>query len=139
MKWRKSLFVVTLVGMMVFAMVSCGKAGESTTTAGQPAPTPGVTAPAPPQGVTPGERPPAPAIDYAAAAAKLGVTEQQLRDALGEMGQKPPDLAAAAAQLGVSEESLREALGLPEGGPPPGGTPPGSPPSGSPPAGSPGQ
>jgi len=127
MRWKKSLFVVMLVGMMVFTVVGCGKAGESTPATGQPTPTPGGTTLAPPQGGAPGEKPAAPAIDYAAAAAKLGVTEQQLRDALGDMGQKPADLAAAAQKLGVSEEMLRKALGLPEGGPPPSGPPPAGP------------
>ncbi|MBI2859459.1 MAG: hypothetical protein HYX90_10310 [Chloroflexi bacterium] len=68
-------------------------------------------------------------MDLAGVAAKLGVTEQQLREALGDIGQKPLDLAAAAKKLGISEQSLREALGLPAdggvptpgvGGPPPG-------------------
>ena len=50
-------------------------------------------------------------IDLATVAAKLGVTERKLRDAL-DLGQKRLDLAAAAKKLGISEESLREALGL---------------------------
>jgi len=57
-----------------------------------------------------------PLMDLAIAAAKLGVIEQQLRDALGDPSQGPPDLAAAAEQLGISEESLQEALGLPAEG-----------------------
>ena len=77
--------------------------------------------PAPPEGFTPGERPPAPAMDLAVAAEKLGVTEQQLSDALGNMQQGFPDLATAAGILGVSEDTLHEALGMPEGGPPSGG------------------
>lgn len=48
--------------------------------------------------------------DLAAAAAKLGITEQALRDALGP---PPPDFAAAAAKLGITEAALREALGVP--------------------------
>ncbi|MBC1303185.1 hypothetical protein GNE12_14815, partial [Trichormus variabilis N2B] len=55
-----------------------------------------------------GQRPPRP--DFKAAAAKLGVTEQQLKDALGVPakppgeGQRPPrpDFKAAAAKLGVT-------------------------------------
>ncbi len=50
-------------------------------------------------------------IHLATVAAKLGVTEQQLRDAL-DLGQRRLDLATAAKKLGISEESLREALGL---------------------------
>ncbi len=64
-------------------------------------------------------QPPRP--DLKAAAAKLGVTEQQLKDALGvpanppSQGQRPPrpDLKAAAAKLGVTEQQLIDALGIP--------------------------
>ena len=49
--------------------------------------------------------------DLAAAAEKLGITEQQLKDALGRPPQ--PDFAAAASKLGTSEEELKEALGVP--------------------------
>ncbi|HRV96636.1 MAG TPA: hypothetical protein P5526_31055 [Anaerolineae bacterium] len=61
---------------------------------------------APPPG-QPGQGP-----DLAAVAAQLGVSEADLRAALGP---PPPDLAAAAAQLGVSEANLRAALGPPPG------------------------
>ncbi len=147
MKWRKTIFVVVLASMTVFAIMGCGKAEEPTPAVEQPSPaveqttpTPGGTMPlptdegtmpAPPEGGAPGERPPAPAMDLAAAAAKLGVTEQQLRDALGDVtGQKLPDFATAAKKLGISEKSLREALGLPADGgmpaPDAGGPPPGT-------------
>ncbi|MBD2445563.1 hypothetical protein H6G76_00050 [Nostoc sp. FACHB-152] len=67
-------------------------------------------------------RPPRP--DFAAAAAKLGVTEQKLKDALGvpanppsqaDRNQRPPrpDFKAAAAKLGVTEQQLKDALGVP--------------------------
>ncbi|MFL9455164.1 hypothetical protein [Scytonema tolypothrichoides] len=66
-------------------------------------------------------RPPRP--DWKAAAAKLGVTEQQLKDALGvpanppsqaDPNQRPPrpDWKAAAAKLGVTEQQLKDALGV---------------------------
>ena len=55
----------------------------------------------PPQGGRP---------DLAAAAAKLGITEQTLRDALGA---PPPDLQAAAAKLGITVQALTDALGVP--------------------------
>jgi hypothetical protein len=62
----------------------------------------------------PGGRGPAgpgePRPDLAAAAAKLGVDEARLLQALGP---PPPDLAAAAAKLGVSEDALKAALGVP--------------------------
>ena len=46
----------------------------------------------------------------------LGIEESELRDALGDPSQGPPDLTAAAKKLGVSEDELQEALGLPEHG-----------------------
>lgn len=55
-----------------------------------------------------------PQIDFAAAAAQFGVTEDTLRAALGA---PPPDFEAAAAQLGVTIEELIGALGIPAGGP----------------------
>ncbi len=58
--------------------------------------------------------------DLTAAAAELGITEDELVAALGEPGQTPPDFAAAAAELGVTEEVLMEALGTSAGGPPAG-------------------
>jgi len=45
--------------------------------------------------------------DLAAAAAQLGVTEEQLRLALGP---PPPDIEAAASSLGVTTGALRAAL-----------------------------
>ncbi|MDX2345240.1 MAG: DUF1566 domain-containing protein [Acidimicrobiia bacterium] len=47
--------------------------------------------------------------DLAAAAEVLGITEQELMDALGD---PPPDLEAAAAILGITAEELEAALGL---------------------------
>ena len=46
--------------------------------------------------------------DFAAAAEKLGVTEETLMAALGG---PPPDFTAAASTLGVSMETLQEAMG----------------------------
>ncbi|WP_375510373.1 hypothetical protein [uncultured Nostoc sp.] len=68
------------------------------------------------------QRPPRP--DFKAAAAKLGVTETQLKNALGvpanppnpgDRNQRPPrpDFKAAAAKLGVTEQQLKDALGVP--------------------------
>ena len=53
----------------------------------------------------PGGRP-----DLQAAAQKLGISEQQLRSALGP---PPPNLSEAASKLGISESELRSALGVP--------------------------
>ena len=61
------------------------------------------------------------APDLAAAAATLGISEQDLMDALGD---PPPDLETAAATLGVTAEELMAALGAAEGGMPPGDQPP---------------
>lgn len=88
-----------------------------------------------PQGRAQGQQ----SMDLAAAAEKLGVTEEKLRSALGieEMPEVTPgaettpgarpsgqpkqmDLATAAETLGVTETELREALGvndMPSGGP----------------------
>jgi hypothetical protein len=52
-----------------------------------------------------GQRP-----DLAAAAAKLAITEQALRDALGP---PPPNFQAAAAKLGITVQALTDALGVP--------------------------
>lgn len=131
MKQMRLPLLIMLLGILAFPVLSCSRAQETASDTSQPAPSseqpvspPDGTMPAPPQGSVPGDRPSASALDLAAAAAKLGVTEQQLSDALGDTGQGPLDLATAAQKLGVSEESLREALGMPEGGPPPGGSPP---------------
>lgn len=59
--------------------------------------------------------------DLVAAAAELGVTEEELEAALGEPGQAPPDFAAAATEFGVTEEVLMEALGVSASGSPNGG------------------
>ncbi len=63
---------------------------------------PGGGPPGPPQGTQPGGLP-----DFAAAAATLGVSEDDLRNALGA---PPPDFEAAAAILGVTVEALQEAV-----------------------------
>jgi hypothetical protein len=52
-----------------------------------------------------------PAIDTAAAAKKLGITEAELTAAFGAT--MPPDTAAAAKKLGVTEAVLLDALGAP--------------------------
>jgi hypothetical protein len=52
----------------------------------------------------------APAIDTAAAAKKLGITEDALKAAFGTT--TPPDVAAAAKKLGVTEAVLLDALGV---------------------------
>ncbi len=66
---------------------------------------------------------PPPRIDFASAAQKLGVSETQLKSALGVPEKPPtqplssppprPDIKGAATKLGVTESKLIEALGLP--------------------------
>lgn len=54
--------------------------------------------------------------DFSAAAESLGITEDELRSALGG---PPPNFSEAAKKLGISEEKLAETLPPPpEGGPP---------------------
>ncbi len=135
MNWNKSFLVILLAGITVFAMVGCSssKGEESAPAMEQTTPSPsstngtallppGGTRPLPPEGSV-SDNMSRPMMDFAAAAAKLGVTEQQLREALGSQLQGPTDLAKAAEKLGVSEKSLREALGFPEGTPPAGNPP----------------
>lgn len=55
-----------------------------------------------------------PRPDLAAAATKLGISEQKLVSALGNPNQGPPDFAVAAKALNISEKELTEALGTPE-------------------------
>ncbi|MBI1881016.1 MAG: YHYH protein [Chloroflexi bacterium] len=70
---------------------------------GQGGPPPGQSPQGQPsQGGDPGGPP-----DLATAAAQLGITEQQLREALGP---PPPDFAAAAQKLGILEAELRQVL-----------------------------
>jgi hypothetical protein len=64
-------------------------------------------------------------IDLAAAAEALGVTEEALEAALGDMSQERPDFAATAVILGITEAELMDALGIQEGGMQPGGQPAG--------------
>ncbi len=60
---------------------------------------------------TPGQRP---RLDIKGAATTLGITEEQLVNALGIPPRRPrPDFAAAAQKLGVSEADLKAALGVP--------------------------
>jgi hypothetical protein len=141
MNWRYTLSVILLAGAILVSLASCGQA-ETTVVTQLPTDTQQVsppnsslsgTKPLPPSGNFTGERPagnftgerPSPPIlDMAAAAAKLGVTEAQLTEAMSNSGQGRMDLAAAATKLGVTETALREALGFPDNMTPPDGTPP---------------
>ena len=140
MDWKKSLFAAILVGVTLSAMAGCNQAektvsaAEQIPSATQPAPsttrqTPlpnasfNGTMPLPPSGNVTGKRLSAPTMDLAAAAAKLGITETQLSEALGNTQQGFTDLAAAATKLGVSEDALRQALAFSNNGTMPSGPP----------------
>jgi YHYH protein len=57
-----------------------------------------------------GTAPPQHRPDMGVAARKLGISERELREALGP---PPPNLGTAAGRLGISEQMLRDALGVP--------------------------
>ena len=60
-----------------------------------------------------------PQLDLVSAAKELGITEEELRTALGPPQQgAPPDFAAVASELGVTQQELMDALGAPTGAPP---------------------
>jgi hypothetical protein len=107
MKWKRYVVAVMFLSM-VFIIIGCGNADQNTVVSSIPAATNTTTLPQ-------DERPSMPAMDLAAAATKLGVTEQQLTDALGSDSQQRMDFTVAASKLGVTEEALREALGFQEG------------------------
>ncbi|MBN2299948.1 MAG: hypothetical protein JXC31_02045 [Acholeplasmataceae bacterium] len=54
----------------------------------------------------------APSLDFATAAAELGVSEQELMEAFGDPNDGPPDLASIAETLNTTEETLMDLLGL---------------------------
>jgi hypothetical protein len=139
MHWKKLLPIILFTVVVVLTAAGCNSTAATKTTTTQPAaPTaiqPGFPGSdnntAPPQGGTPGDRPTMPAVDYAAVAQKLGVTEQQLKDALAvDRTQGPPDFTAAAEKLGVTVDALQQALGFtamtptPDATSLPGGSPP---------------
>jgi hypothetical protein len=139
MNWEKSFFLGVLASMTVLVMAGCGtavvktsavepvpsvnqQAASSTRQALLPNANINGTLPVPPSNNITGERPAAPTMDLAVAAAKLGVTETQLREALGNT-QGFPDLVAAATKLSITEDALRQALGFSNNGTMPGGPP----------------
>lgn len=50
--------------------------------------------------------------DFTATAEKLGITEAQLMNAMGDPKQGPPDLTNVAKELGITETELKEALNI---------------------------
>lgn len=112
-----TLYRFMAAAALPFLIVSCGVfPGQAASIDRSPAIAQNPPQPDAPPGQQGQHRPPK--IDFAAAAAKLGVSEAQLKQALGvpnsPNGQKRrPDLKAAAAKLGVSEAQLVQALGIP--------------------------
>jgi hypothetical protein len=124
MKWKALALSLVALAMVTLAVSGCGQsstAQTATPTAANAAP---ATTPRPggaPPSMLPGDvsgNMTLPSIDLSAVAKALGVTEEQLRNALGGASQGPMDLPAAAKQLGVSEVSLRQALGFQQGAQP---------------------
>ena len=120
MKWIKGylllgMFIIFIV--LLAGLTSCGGVIETTISTDTPttATTPAMSF-QPPGGIFSDNRTP-PSMDWATAAAKLGITEEKLRQALDNNGQGIVDLAQAAAAIGVTVDELREVLGFPEGGP----------------------
>lgn len=118
---KSKLGLVAIVFVSAIALAGCGQQSQ-TQNRQTPSGTPG-------QG-----KPEMKEIDYAAAAETLGVSETDLKTAIGVSettetdvsgtpGQpKRMDLATAAEKLGVTEEALKEALGMTDmGGGPNGG------------------
>jgi hypothetical protein len=138
MKGHQVFLLLTALAVVALVMTACRttSTARETTTASAATITTASTAPVKPtppaEGTFTDNRTP-PSIDWSSAAAKLGISEQQLRQASGDSGQGMPDLAQTAATLGISEETLREAFGFPEGAPggnPGNGSAPGNPPPG---------
>ncbi len=134
MRWSKSCLFVginTLIVLVLAGLTACsGTSATTTTTETTPTVSSPLTPSSPPRGAFSDNRTP-PSMDWATAAAELGVTEENLRQSLENSGQGMFDLAQASATLGVTEDELREALGFSEGGPDrpgnglrPSGTPP---------------
>ncbi len=114
------LFVIATISIsLLFCVPSCTQeitepaATSAPVATPEPAavPTPAIT-PSPNQ-MSPDtgqSQPPQP--DLAAAAAKLGITEAELKAALGVPDEGPPDLETSAAKLGITREELAQALGV---------------------------
>jgi len=132
---RHVVLALVMAGL-AFCALACGCTTVENTT---PDPSSGVTeisqAPQDDMQRTPPENGTRGGPDLASAAATLGVTEDALRDALGDgTGNGGMDLEGAASELGVTVEDLQNALVGPSGGqmPPDGqapmnGTPPQAP------------
>ncbi|WP_067048894.1 hypothetical protein [Methanofollis ethanolicus] len=125
--YQRVIFALVLAGVVVCTLIGgCTTVDDTGGDQGvSAAGTPGI-----PEGATPRNGMPG-GPDLASAAATLGVTEEELQEALGTGEGGRIDFEAAASRLGVTVEDLREALGNPQGG----GTPPnGTAPDGTPPA-----
>ena len=161
MNWKKPLIALTIICIFVFLPVGCNRADTKPAVATVSTSAPGTDAGnskdknnpdggaglsdnetrlfRPPDngtGLMPpgggfGQGPARPDLDWAAAAATLGITEDALREAVGDLSAGIPDFAAIAAKLGITEQQLMEALGFNGGGGLPGERPQGQPPRGA--------
>jgi hypothetical protein len=104
------ILMVLAAGMMAAGCVSGG--GNT----GQAANTPAGSAGAAPQQQYRGTGFLSNETRISEAAAKLGVSEDALREALNSTAGGRPNLTAAADQLGVTPQQLMDALGIPAGG-----------------------
>jgi hypothetical protein len=118
MRWTTLVLLVATLGVSTLAVVGCSSSDNGgTTTVSSPVSntTPSFSASTrqPPPGSFSTDNRTAPSIDWSLVAAKLGVTEEELHEAMGSETQWPLDFVAIAKKLGVNEESLREAFGFP--------------------------
>jgi hypothetical protein len=151
MNWKKTLITFTIINMLIFTAVGCNNAGSSTEDGsatslavqtdgadnngnnipaegagfsdngtGRFQPSDNGTMSVPPGGEF-RQEPAMLDIDWAAAAAALGVTEDTLKEAVGDLSAGRPDFAAIAVKLGITEQQLMEALGFKGGNMTPGG------------------
>lgn len=111
-----SSLLIGTTGMALYPAAAANLPGANGMTIAQ-------AAPAPPEQSPAEQRPPGRQhrqIDFAAAASELGISEAELREALGvtadsstQTGHRRLDIPGAAASLNVTEERLVEALGIP--------------------------
>jgi|GEM_PF-1349409 len=111
---KKVLKIVVLLSLLALTMAGCSQAESAAVEEVEEAAPAEASAEAPADDAAEADEMAAPEDmgeepDLAAAAEKLGITEDELTDALGD---PPPDLDAAAEALGISKEDLVNALGV---------------------------
>ena len=86
MNWKRLTFAVMLLSVTVFGMAGCGNTEETESVVGDSS-TDEEATPMPPEGGMPGGRGMYRDMDLAAAAEALGITEEELSEAMGDMQQ----------------------------------------------------